>query len=215
MAIVNGGLLSFNASGQIGKTLVFSRWKGRPYARQLVTPANPRSTAQTETRSVFTFLSNVWKVAPAELLAPWNAFAKGKPLTGRNAFMGQNVTVLRPGTDLTGLILSPGAAGGLTVAPTVSGGSGTITIGLTAPSPLPTGWTIVQAVGVAILEQDPHIDTAYTVYADTDDTSTYSIVLSGLAAGDYEAGGWFVYQRSALTTDLAYGASVAEPVTVT
>ena len=52
MAKVTGPLMSLSASGSVGKTLVFSKWGGRPYVRQLVTPMNPKSTDQNSVRSV-------------------------------------------------------------------------------------------------------------------------------------------------------------------
>jgi hypothetical protein len=215
MALVTGPLLSFGASGQIAKTQVYSRWKGRAYVRRYVVPANPRSADQTTTRNTFTWLNNVWKIAPADFVAPWTAAARGQVLTNRNLFIKRNNGILREETDLALMILSPGAKGGLTVAPAITFGNDMITIDLVAPDPLPSGWTIVEAVGVAIRDQDPQTGVLYTIEAGTDATSTYSVVLSGLAAGDWAAGGWFVYQRSALATDLAYGSSVAEVGTVT
>lgn len=215
MAVVSGALLSLTAQGQLAKTLVYSKWKGRPYVRRLVVPSNPRSTGQTQTRNTFTFLSDVWKVSPGEFRAPWTAYAKGLVMTDRNAWISKNNGLLRSQITLDNMILSPGAAGGLTVTPVITGGVGTITIGLTPPSPLPPGWTITTGVGVAILDQDPTAATDFEIFSGTDATDPYSIVLSGLAAGDYQAGGWFIYQRSASLTDLAYGASSATPVTVT
>jgi hypothetical protein len=215
MATLTGPLLSFGASGQIAKTQVYSSWKGRPYARRLVVPSNPRSTEQTKTRTTFSFLNSVWKIAPADVQAPWTQFAKGQVLTNRNAWLQKNLASLRDQLTLDGLVLSPGAAGGLSVTPTLTGGAGDITIDAIAPSPLPAGWTIVKLVGAAILDQDPHSGTAFTIVAGSDSTSTYQVVLSGLDAGDYQAGAWFVFQRSALATDLAYGASIADVVTVT
>jgi len=50
MAKVNGPLLSLGATGQIGKALVYSTWKGLNTVRQHVVPANPNSTAQATQR---------------------------------------------------------------------------------------------------------------------------------------------------------------------
>lgn len=50
MAKVSGPLLSMDASGQIGKAMVFSKWKGRNYVRNYVRPANPQTPAQQESR---------------------------------------------------------------------------------------------------------------------------------------------------------------------
>jgi hypothetical protein len=215
MAVVTAPLLSFSASGQIAKTQVYATWKGRPYVRRLVTPSNPKSSEQTLTRGTFTFLNSVWKISPADFRAPWTAYARGLVMTDRNAFLKKNIGELRDETDLAQLTLSPGAGGGLTVTPVITPGSGDLTIDLTAPSPLPSGWSIVKMVAVAIRDQDPTTGTFYEIEAGFDATSTYQVVLSGLAAGDWAAGAWFVYQRSSLATDLAYGSSVATIETVT
>lgn len=215
MAVVTGPLLSFGASGQIAKTQVYATWKGRPYVRRLVIPSNPRSTAQTETRNAFAFLSNTWQLMPADVRAPWTAAAKGQVMTNRNLWVKQNLATIRGNPDLTDIRLSPGAAGGLTVAPLITPGSGTITIALTAPSPLPSGWSIISAVGAAIQDQDPAAPVNLVIEAGTDLTDPYSVVLTGLAPGDWQAAGWFVFQRSASLTDLAYGAGPTELTTVT
>lgn len=52
MAKVSGPLMSMDASGGFGGTLVFGKWKGRPVVRQLVRPANPRSADQEEARNI-------------------------------------------------------------------------------------------------------------------------------------------------------------------
>lgn len=214
MAKVTAPLLGFSAHGSIGKTLVYGKWKGIPYTRQHVIPANPRSTAQTSTRDVFSFLSSVWKVAPADLRTAYSAAVKGQPLTNRNKFMGDNTKILRPLTVLTGMELSPGAAGGLPVDPTITGAAGQITIAGVAPAVLPSGWSILRWIGAAIRQQDAHVGTMFDIAAGDDDTSPYAVVLTGLAAGNWVAGGWFEYQRSSLASDLAYGASFAAATVV-
>ena len=214
MAVNTAPLLSFTAKGQIAKTMVMASWKGRPYTRRYVIPANPQSTEQTKTRNAFAWLNEVWKTAPADFVAPWTQFAKGKVLTNRNAFLSKNVGVLRSLTDLTGIVLSPGAAGGLAVTPGITPASQAFTVTLTAPSPLPSGWSIVEAVAVCIEQQNPQSGTAFTITAGTDNTDPYSISLSGLAGTtEYMVGAWFVYQRSAVATDLAYGSSVGASAT--
>src|SRR3989304_2004372 len=54
MAKLNAPLMSFSASGQIAKALVFSTWKGLNIARQFVVPANPKTTPQTTQRGYLT-----------------------------------------------------------------------------------------------------------------------------------------------------------------
>ncbi|MDS4026119.1 MAG: hypothetical protein RKO25_03875 [Candidatus Contendobacter sp.] len=51
MAKVSGPLFSMEASGSYGGALVFAKWKGRQYVRELVTPANPHSANQEEVRN--------------------------------------------------------------------------------------------------------------------------------------------------------------------
>ena len=51
MAKVSGPLFSVDASGGYAGTLVFAKWKGRNYARQLVVPANPRTADQEQARN--------------------------------------------------------------------------------------------------------------------------------------------------------------------
>lgn len=52
MAKVTGPLMSMDARGKFGGTIVFSGWKGRATVRQLVTPANPMSANQTAQRNM-------------------------------------------------------------------------------------------------------------------------------------------------------------------
>lgn len=52
MAKVTGPLMSLDASGGFGSTLVFGKWKGRNTVRQLVTPSNPQSQDQQDARNM-------------------------------------------------------------------------------------------------------------------------------------------------------------------
>lgn len=206
MAIVTAPLLGFGASGAIGKTQVYAKWKGRPYARRYVIPADPNTTDQQETRSVFAWASNVWKLAPSLFQDPWNTFAKGKVLTGRNAMMGSAVKTLRGQATLALMVFSPGAAGGLAATGmTVTPGSGSLTVAVTVPDP-PTGWTLTSVTAAAILSGDPETLTTYQVVAGTDTATPFSIVLSGLTAALYEVGAWPVWAKPDGT--VAYGPSI-------
>jgi len=209
MARLTAPLLSFGGSGQIAKTQVYATWKGIAYARRYVTPANPQSTEQTITRNVFTWLNSVWKISPPDFQLPWTTFAKGQPLTNRNAFLSKNIPILRPEADLTGMVLSPGAKGGLSVIPTLVGGALQITVSAAAPAPLPSGWTVTRFIAAAIKNQDPQMDSDFEVFTGFDNTTPYSVVLAGLeAATEYLAGGWFEFQTTANPNSLAYGLSV-------
>lgn len=216
MPTVTAPLLSFNASGQIAKTQVYSSWKGIPYVRRYLIPANPSSTGQVSTRNVFSWLNFVWRIAPSDLVAPWAAAVKARQMLDRNLFIKQNLPTLRPATDLTGLVMSPGARGGLSGGITVTPGNDQLTFAGVAPDPLPAGWSIVKLVGAAIKQQDPHSDQDYEIFTVSDATSAYSVVMSGLeSVTDYVAAGWWVYQRSASVADLAYSAAIGAEYTTT
>lgn len=59
MAKVTGPLMSMDASGKFADALVFSKWKGRPTVRQLVTPSNPMSSDQVTARNMVAALGAV------------------------------------------------------------------------------------------------------------------------------------------------------------
>jgi len=196
MAKTTAPILSFGASGQIAKTMVYATWKGRAYARRHVIPANPNSSEQQLTRNTFSFLQSVYKYAPAGVTAPWEAYAKGAVMTARNAFTKFNNSNLRPETDLNLLSLSPGALGGPPPASAVSTpGSGQLSIAIAAPATTPSGWTIAKAVAACIQDQDPQSGTLFTITEGEDTTSTYTVVLTGLGAHLYQYRAWLVWNR--------------------
>lgn len=215
MAKPTGPLLSLGASGTLGKTMVFSRWKGRPYVRQHVIPANPQTAAQSLTRNAFAWTSGVWKNAGSLTRAPWDLFAKGQVLTGRNAFMGQNTELLRPETDLILFLASNGAKGGLApsaIVVTVAVAN-EILITFTNPSP-PTGWTLAATVGMAIEDQNPQSAVLFSQVEDDDSATQGPITLTGLTTAlDYQASGWLKWTKPDGTT--AYGPALSDIVTVT
>jgi hypothetical protein len=216
MARLTAPLLSFSGSGQIAKTQVYAQWKGIPYARRYVIPADPQTVEQVLTRDTFKNLNFFWRTGPADFVAPWTAAVQNRPMLNRNLWIKQNLALLREASDLTGIILSPGAKGGISSTITITPGDDQLTFAGDAPSPLPSGWTIVALVGVAIKQQDPQTATDFDIIAVKDTTSTYSVVMSGLeSATDYVAAGWWVYQRSTSATDLAYSAAIGAEFTTT
>lgn len=214
MAKVTAPALSFGARGQIGKTMVYDVWKGRPYVRSYVIPGNPQSTEQTITRTSFSFLQAVYKLAPTLAVAPWTAYVKGKVLTERNAFTKFNLPILRPQADLADFVFSPGALGGPAPASVVTTpGNDQLSIAIAAPAVIPDGWTIQAGVAACIKDQDSHTPTEYEITADEDLTSTYTIVLTGLDAVLYQVGGWLRWTRPDGLT--AYSPSIASSGTPT
>lgn len=212
MSKTTAPLLSFGASGQIAKTQVYSSWKGRPYARRYVIPANPNTSAQQLTRNTFKFLVHLFQYAPAEIAASFAATALARQYTALNAFTHANLSNMRSDSDLTDLIVSAGALGGFAPASvTVSPGTGDADVTGVAVD-LPTDWVIANFTAVAINDQDPQDPTDYVWVSDQDNSDPYAITLTGLDAGDYFLGGFFTYTRPDGKT--AYGPSIGEIATV-
>ena len=95
MARTTGPLLSMDASGTVGGSLVFSKWKGRNYVRKHVVPHNPQTALQTGVRSGMAFCSKwassdktttkaIWQTkANNDKISPHNAFVKAFMMTWR------------------------------------------------------------------------------------------------------------------------------------
>lgn len=214
MSKTTGPLMSFDASGQIAQTLVYSEWRGVKYVRRHVIPSNPQTTDQTETRDTFKWLNTLWTFFPSDITTAWNAFAKGRPLTGRNALVKENLSVLRSKADLADFVFSPSVASGpIADAVAITPGSEQLTVAVTAPT-LPTGWSIDHAVAAAVRDQDPQDGTLWEVTADTDASDPYSIVLTGLTASElYRVGAWFRYTKP--DGSKAYGRALMDSDTPT
>lgn len=215
MAKTTGPLLSLDGSGTIAKSLTFSRWRGVKYARQRVVPENPNTVGQAETRNVFAMLVGAWKLAPAIVSIPWDTNALGRPLTGRNSFIGQNVKVLRNQTTNALMIGSPGARGGLppnSIA--VAAGVGQLTVTFTNPA-APVGWTLVAAQAATVKDQDPSV--AFVgVWTAAEDTVAPmdTVVLTGLGTGTLRrVFGWLKWTKPDGRT--AYSVSLSSSGTPT
>jgi hypothetical protein len=218
MAKTTAPLLSFGAGGQIGKTQVYASWRGVPYARRYVIPANPNTLSQQATRGVFSWLNGTWKLMAAPVQAVWTAFAKGKPLTDRNAWIKSNLADLRgtdttPVTTISALIASPGVNGGYAAAGMVlTDGTGhVIDVALTAPS-IPAGWSITAQHAIAFKQQDANTDQFYSSYYGTDVSSPYAATISTGAAGTYVVASFFEFKKP--DNSVAYGPSSVGSVTL-
>jgi len=195
MAKSKSPLFGLEASGSVGDSVVFAKWRGVQYARRHVIPANPRTTEQLKTRNVFSFLNQLWARAPVLFHEPWAAYASGRPLTDRNAFMKFNIPLLREANDLASLVGSPGVNGGFALASlTASGGIGYITAEATLYD-LPLGWSIDYVVFVAVADQDPHDAFSGVIMAQSDTTVPYSAMFSNLESGTYRVLAWARYTK--------------------
>jgi hypothetical protein len=90
MVKVNAPAMSLDASGSIGGALTFSKWKGRNYARALVTPHNPKSKGQTAVRAMFKFLTQNWKALGSTPKQSWATLAITMNISTFNAYVRNN-----------------------------------------------------------------------------------------------------------------------------
>lgn len=85
MATTKAPLFGLDASGTLGGSIVFSRWRGRTYVRRHTIPSNPRSNLQTGMRSVFRFISTDFTNLTQNQKDAWDALAAPDNITQLNA----------------------------------------------------------------------------------------------------------------------------------
>ena len=85
MVRVKAPLFSLDASGTVGKSIVFASWKGRNYVRRHAIPANPNSGLQVGIRSVFRFITQNYTTLDAGDKADWTALALADNITPLDA----------------------------------------------------------------------------------------------------------------------------------
>ncbi len=93
MARITFGPLVIAASGKVGDT-VFSRWKGRPYIRSRVTPANPKTTDQTKQRIRLTNAVFQWQQLPQDIKDRWGEYASPYAMSGYNKWCDVNIPTM-------------------------------------------------------------------------------------------------------------------------
>ena len=202
MALLTGPLFSIDASGTVGKTITYSKWKGRNYARQRVIPANPKSAAQTGPRSMFTYLTKAWADLGDVAQATWNALAEASQISPFNAFVGANLQRFQLNKAPTHANPAAEASTPLTVSDqTLSGGVGHIQVDLT-----PSGATDIG--GFIVLRDSSEITSfawnkVVAVIA-ADGANQVNFTDSPLAPGTYH------YRAAVFNTDGAMGALVTD-----
>jgi hypothetical protein len=214
MAKISAPLLSLGARGSIGGALTFAAWRGVAYVRQLVTPANPRSTAQVLTRDIFTNMGLRWKQGGVLMRAPWDRYAVGQKFVGRNAYMGQNLAAMRGEADMDLYIGSPGAKGGLPAVSLVLASAAALGIEatITAPTP-PTGWTLTSGIATCFIDQAPEDDVADTIQEGEQVAIPGDVDFTGLTATTYQVQAWLKWEKP--DASIAYGASISDTILVT
>ncbi len=214
MAKITAPLLSFGARGTIGKVMTFADWRGVPYVRQHVIPANPKSTPQVLTRDIFANMNTRWKQGGPLMRACWDRFAVGQRFVGRNRYMGDNLKAMRGEADMDYYIGSPGAKGGLPPTSLVLGtaASNGIEAVIVGPTP-PTGWTLTSAIATCFIDQAPEDAVADVINEIEDASDPYSCDFTGLTTTTYQVQAWLKWLKPDAT--IAYGASISDTILVT
>jgi len=215
MARLTGPLFSLGASGTIADTLTYASWKGIPYVRTRVIPANPNTAEQQEVRGVFITLNEMWKRMPQMARDPWVYAVRGRPLTARNRHIQENIPWLIDAAVLNSMIFAVnlGGAIALATAPGVDGADGTITCTCT-PNTAPVGYTIHSCVGAAFLQGVPGDGITRTCYVNQDVAAPFALVVNVPADGNYIFGAWPIYTRDSDGT-LFNGGAINTLVAVT
>lgn len=204
MARTVGPLMSLDASGSVAGTITYSKWKGRNYVRQLVTPSNPRSALQVSTRAMMKYLSQRW--AP-DLNVPnkasWDDDAAALAVSPFNAYIKTNLarwTQFQSPSYVTP-VLAVGVVPTFTTLPGSVGGVGqaTITWDLNA---LLQGW------GLLVFRS---ATTGFTTGRDTLVGIAHLLTLTSDTFIDtpVAAGAWF-YNYRTFTTDGVLSAALGQ-----
>jgi len=209
MARLTAPLLSLGASGSIAKALVYASWKGVPYARVHVIPANPKSLAQQEVRGVFSTLAEMWKRMPIAARNPFIAAVRGLPLTARNKHVQVNVAALIDDINLDDLVMSVSTGSSVPPAAVVpsEAPAGSITLDITAPT-VPEGYILRSYYAAAVQDGDPSPVLIRTTFWESVASPGVQIVIPVLPASvTFQWGCWVQYTRSADLVDF-YSAAV-------
>jgi hypothetical protein len=194
MPRLTGPLFSLTARKTLGKAITYSSWRGVQYARQRVVPTNPNTTAQQDSRGLFSTLNALWLRLGPLARAPWEASASGQPFTDRNRFLQVNIPLMSGQVDMQDFVGSPGVGGAVppTSVTDASGGAGQITLTAVQPT-LPTGWTQTSIDAVAFIDGDPTTPLTPLPFEQQDAAAPFTTVaFTGLPTGTYTWSAWNV-----------------------
>jgi hypothetical protein len=206
MAIVHGPLMSMDASGTVGDTMTFAKWKGRNYVRNRVIPANPKTAGQLGIRAMLKFLGQAWAALTAQNKASFEAGAIAKSISAFNQYMSVNMarwrdSLLPAQNDVAAKAHTPSAVSQMTL----TGGNGSVNVAITIA-------TAVNQWGVIIFRDLAAITAlnrskAVAVIPVSDQTSL-NFLDSGLEPGTYH------YRAVAITDDGVQGTAIADATAV-
>ena len=102
MAKVKGPLLSLSASGTVGDSMTFGKWKGVNTVRIKGTPSNPNTSGQQTQRTAFSNAVASWKAQDETTQTSWNTRARemGLTMSGFNLYVKEYIAqgVVDPAT---------------------------------------------------------------------------------------------------------------------
>lgn len=184
MVKLNGPLFSMDARGKLGDAIVYSIWKGRHYARSLVTPSNPQSGPQTGLRSMLKFLSQEWTNLDSTEQADWLQRANQTVISNFNAYVSFNM--LRWRSYLNPSKLTPADETGGPV---------------DDPVTTPTGG--IRQISLSIVDGAAPPDWAYVIHRST--TTAFTPAFSNvIAVIPWDSGGTTLYVDTPLVADTYY-----------
>jgi len=176
-------MLSLEASGTIANSMTFSKWKGRPYVRTRVTPANPRTPKQMGIRAIMAFLARQWAELSDADQSSWEEKAKQTNVSPFNAFAGTNAFEWRNG-NYPSKAYPAARSSSAPSAPTVSatGGQRQVTLNITKGTTAPSwGYSVHRSTQSGITPS--WTNAVALVAADTNGNATY--LDTPLPAGTY------------------------------
>lgn len=76
-----------DASGSVGNSITFAKWKGRNYVRRYAIPSNPRTVGQTSIRAAMGLYTSIYKANTATVNAAYGAEAQSLKISPFNAYI--------------------------------------------------------------------------------------------------------------------------------
>jgi len=118
MAGTKAPLFGLDASGTLGGSIVFSKWRGRTYVRRHAIPSNPKSGLQVGMRAAMKFVTQDWANLSAANQDKWADLAASDNITKLNAQVRYDQRLTRRNL---GIWQTPDASAGTTPsAPTMT-----------------------------------------------------------------------------------------------
>lgn len=175
MARITYSPLVVDARGSVADC-VFSKWKGRSYIRSRVTPANPKTAAQTLVRESLKRTVALYQSLQVDPKNAWDLHAGAQAISGYNDFVSANRSKEQAGDVLTFTPHNPDV-------PKLSGVS---IVEDTQPGKIDVSWTdpgIGADAYVYIVTRADGVDSLVVQTSDSVLASAGTYIISGLVAG--------------------------------